>query len=108
MDVELDSDVAQICRDYIRGVCSRKKRCKFQHPSLTELNTLVVCKEDKKYEFCHDHQNKTCERSTCRYIHCTRKALQNSLNGVFGRDLSILGRTCPLGADVSLSLTVSL
>ena len=73
MDVELDADVASICRDYIRGVCSRKKRCKFQHPSHDELNTLVPCKDDKKYEFCHDHQNKTCERSTCRYIHCTRK-----------------------------------
>ena len=69
---DVDSDVASICRDYIRGVCSRKKRCKFGHPTVVELNALVGCREDKKYEFCHDHQNKVCERTTCRYIHCTR------------------------------------
>merc|ERR1712130_903173 len=44
-----------------------------------ELNTLVLCKEEKKYEFCHDHQNKTCERSTCRYIHCTSEEEQSFL-----------------------------
>ncbi|CAG5089139.1 Oidioi.mRNA.OKI2018_I69.PAR.g12102.t1.cds [Oikopleura dioica] len=76
---DVDSDVASICRDFIRGVCSRKKRCKFAHPTVAELNALVGCREDKKYEFCHDHQNKTCERTTCRYIHCTSEEEQNFL-----------------------------
>jgi len=76
---DVDSDVASICRDYIRGVCSRKKRCKFGHPTVVELNALVGCREDKKYEFCHDHQNKICERTTCRYIHCTSEEEQNFL-----------------------------
>merc|ERR1712106_267570 len=70
VDVELDPDVRVICRDFIRGVCGRKRRCKFQHPDQLALDALVSCNPEKKYAFCHDFQNKTCERPSCKYIHC--------------------------------------
>jgi cell division protein FtsB len=79
VDVDLDPDVRVICRDFIRGVCGRKKRCKFQHPNAQSLNQLVQCNPEKKYAFCHDYQNKICERQSCKYIHCSSEEEQQYL-----------------------------
>ena len=56
----------------------RKKRCKFQHPNAQSLNQLVQCNPEKKYAFCHDYQNKICERQSCKYIHCSRLGHYNA------------------------------
>lgn len=65
----------------MRNVCSRGRRCKFKHPSSDELNKEVNCSNSSiTYEFCHDHQNKQCQRTNCRFIHGTHaeeEAYQN-------------------------------
>ncbi|PSN33961.1 Zinc finger CCCH domain-containing protein 10 [Blattella germanica] len=55
----------RVCRDFLRNICRRGKRCKYSHPNE---------KEDARvdYIFCHDYQNSHCSRSTCRFVHCTR------------------------------------
>lgn len=70
------SNTTSICRDFLRNVCNRDKRCKFKHLSVEELNTPVNTKDDPlscnvSYEFCHDFQNKGCERPNCKFIHCS-------------------------------------
>lgn len=59
-----------ICRDYLRNVCKRGKRCRYRHPNSDEAKELVKRKE---YTFCHDFQNSGCRRPNCRFIHCTRE-----------------------------------
>lgn len=56
-----------ICRDFIRNVCKRGKRCRFRHPDFNEVPDLGVQKNE--FIFCHDHQNKECMRSNCRFVH---------------------------------------
>ena len=59
-----------ICRDFLRNVCKRGKRCKYRHPDTCEAKELGRRHE---YTFCHDYQNTGCRRSTCKFIHCTRE-----------------------------------
>ncbi|KAJ3602920.1 hypothetical protein NHX12_030665 [Muraenolepis orangiensis] len=56
-----------VCRDFVRNVCKRGKRCRFRHPDFNEVSDLGVQKNE--FIFCHDHQNKECMRSTCRFVH---------------------------------------
>lgn len=58
-----------ICRDFLRNVCRRGKRCKYRHPSSDEAKVVVK----QEYTFCHDYQNAGCTRPTCKYMHCTRE-----------------------------------
>ncbi|KAK2158968.1 hypothetical protein LSH36_161g10013 [Paralvinella palmiformis] len=58
-----------ICRDYLRNVCKRGKRCKYRHPSPGEAKELG---RKHEYTFCHDYQNSGCRRPSCRFLHCTR------------------------------------
>ena len=59
-----------ICRDYLRNVCKRGKRCKYRHPDEREAREYGRSQE---YTFCHDYQNSGCRRSNCKFIHCTRE-----------------------------------
>jgi hypothetical protein len=55
---------AGLCRDYMRNVCRRGRRCKFSHPDKQKPQPDLI--------FCHDYQNKLCSRGSCRFIHCSR------------------------------------
>ncbi|NXU60085.1 ZC3HA protein, partial [Turnix velox] len=60
-----------ICRDFLRNVCKRGKRCRFRHPAISEVTNLGVRKNE--FIFCHDFQNKECVRLNCRFIHGTKE-----------------------------------
>ncbi|KAJ8871198.1 hypothetical protein PR048_027504 [Dryococelus australis] len=57
----------RVCRDFIRNVCRRGKRCKFLHPDEEKCNTYKC-----QYVFCHDYQNSKCTRGNCRFVHCSQ------------------------------------
>ncbi|XP_052806220.1 zinc finger CCCH domain-containing protein 10-like isoform X2 [Mya arenaria] len=59
-----------ICRDFLRNVCRRGKRCKYRHPGEPETAEF---KKISEYTFCHDFQNNGCRRSNCKFLHCTRE-----------------------------------
>lgn len=63
-------DKDSICRDFLRNVCRRGRRCKYRHPEPGEAEELG---RKIEYVFCHDYQNKECRRSNCKFIHCTRE-----------------------------------
>ena len=58
-----------ICRDFLRNVCQRGKRCRYRHPPSVE-SVDITRRHD--YTFCHDFQNTGCRRASCRFIHCTK------------------------------------
>lgn len=60
-----------VCRDFIRNVCKRGKRCRFRHPDFKEVPDLGVQKNE--FIFCHDYQNKDCMRSNCRFVHGSKE-----------------------------------
>ncbi|CAH8293129.1 unnamed protein product, partial [Schistosoma turkestanicum] len=62
-------DDQSVCRDYLRNVCKRGKKCKFKHPSSEECERLR--RFDKT--FCHDFQNSTCRRPNCKFLHYTKE-----------------------------------
>lgn len=59
-----------ICRDFLRNVCKRGKRCKYRHPNSDESNDVT---KRQDYTFCHDYQNTGCRRNNCKFLHCTRE-----------------------------------
>ncbi|PNF27563.1 Zinc finger CCCH domain-containing protein 10 [Cryptotermes secundus] len=59
----------RVCRDFLRKVCRRGKRCKFVHPNEKEQDAGGKF----EYIFCHDYQNSKCSRPLCRFVHCTRE-----------------------------------
>ncbi|KAK8392330.1 hypothetical protein O3P69_017718 [Scylla paramamosain] len=65
------TDDDNICRDFLRNVCRRGKRCKFRHPDDGEQGSQVVTQVKADLTFCHDYQNGHCTRPMCRFIHCT-------------------------------------
>ncbi|XP_063223907.1 zinc finger CCCH domain-containing protein 10-like [Bacillus rossius redtenbacheri] len=67
-DCSSSSDEDRVCRDYIRNVCRRGKRCKFLHPDEVTDNGNSKC----DYVFCHDFQNSKCTRVNCRFVHCSQ------------------------------------
>ena len=58
-----------ICRDFLRNVCQRGKRCRYRHPPSVESVDMT---RRHDYTFCHDFQNTGCRRASCRFIHCTK------------------------------------
>ncbi|XP_068123726.1 zinc finger CCCH domain-containing protein 10 [Hyperolius riggenbachi] len=64
------SPVEYVCRDFLRNVCKRGKRCRFKHPDSSDVSDLGVQKNE--FVFCHDFQNKECGRINCRFIHGTK------------------------------------
>ncbi|KAM4794991.1 zinc finger CCCH domain-containing protein 10 [Rhinophrynus dorsalis] len=63
--------VEYICRDFLRNVCKRGKRCRFKHPDSGDVSDPGVQKNE--FVFCHDFQNKECARLNCRFIHGTKE-----------------------------------
>nr|XP_030115327.3 zinc finger CCCH domain-containing protein 10 [Taeniopygia guttata] len=70
-DASGGGDDDDICRDFLRNVCKRGKRCRFRHPDISEVTNLGVRKNE--FIFCHDFQNKECVRLTCRFIHGSKE-----------------------------------
>ncbi|NXJ02490.1 ZC3HA protein, partial [Psophia crepitans] len=68
---EAGANANDICRDFLRNVCKRGKRCRFRHPDISEVTNLGVRKNE--FIFCHDFQNKECVRLNCRFIHGTKE-----------------------------------
>ncbi|KAK7069247.1 hypothetical protein SK128_013177 [Halocaridina rubra] len=64
-------DDDNICRDFLRNVCRRGKRCKYQHPDDIEPGPIGSNQVKTELTFCHDFQNGNCSRPMCRFIHCT-------------------------------------
>lgn len=54
----------RICRDFLRNVCHRGKRCKYLHER-SEDDPM------EEYTFCHDFQNGMCNWPGCKFLHCT-------------------------------------
>ncbi|GFO40816.1 Zinc finger ccch domain-containing protein 10 [Plakobranchus ocellatus] len=59
-----------VCRDYMRNVCTRGKRCRYRHPPLEERPEQPPPRRD--LTFCHDYQNNCCTRLNCKFLHCSR------------------------------------
>lgn len=64
-----------LCRDYIRGSCTRPT-CKFYHPTPLELVIFIWYYYDKvcalnsgRTELCRDYLNGRCTRGFCRFVH---------------------------------------
>ncbi|XP_040281506.1 zinc finger CCCH domain-containing protein 10 [Bufo bufo] len=68
---DASSAVEYVCRDFLRNVCKRGKRCRFKHPDTSDVSDLGVQKNE--FVFCHDFQNKQCVRINCRFIHGTKE-----------------------------------
>merc|ERR1712004_109362 len=70
-----NGDKESICRDFMRNVCTRGKRCKYAHPeSKGETNNAATLLQDS-IVFCHDFQNRNdcSRRHNCRFIHCRKE-----------------------------------
>ncbi|KAK3724274.1 hypothetical protein RRG08_043273 [Elysia crispata] len=59
-----------VCRDYMRNVCTRGRRCRYRHPPLEERPEQPPPRRD--LTFCHDYQNTGCSRPSCKFLHCSR------------------------------------
>lgn len=83
--LEIYEDTTSICRDHLRNVCQRGDRCKFKHVKLEDLDHLVDTNKDPtshncEYVFCHNFQNKGCNWSQCKFIHCSKAIEDNYKN----------------------------
>lgn len=54
----------KVCRDFLRNVCNRGKRCKFFHPN----DGCVNQSNQKNITFCHDFRNGYCPRNSCKLV----------------------------------------
>ncbi|XP_034195663.2 zinc finger CCCH domain-containing protein 10 isoform X2 [Osmia lignaria lignaria] len=59
-----DVSPTRVCRDFLRNVCHRGKRCKYLHER-SEDDPV------EEYTFCHDFQNGMCNWPGCKFLHCT-------------------------------------
>lgn len=59
-----DKSPSRVCRDFLRNVCHRGKRCKYLHERIGDNLT-------EEYTFCHDYQNGMCNWPGCKFLHCT-------------------------------------
>lgn len=76
-----------ICRDYLRHVCKRGRKCKFKHPSQEECDRLRA--DRGEVVFCHDYQNGACRRPACKFLHVTKEEEEAyRLNGSLPSNLS--------------------
>uniref|UniRef100_V9LBN7 Zinc finger CCCH domain-containing protein 10-like protein n=1 Tax=Callorhinchus milii TaxID=7868 RepID=V9LBN7_CALMI len=60
-----------VCRDFLRNVCNRGKRCKFRHPATDELSNQAMNKGE--IPICYDYQRGDCMRgASCKFQHVKR------------------------------------
>ncbi|XP_076227898.1 zinc finger CCCH domain-containing protein 10 isoform X2 [Nomia melanderi] len=59
-----DASPTRVCRDFLRNVCHRGKRCKYLHERSDDDPV-------DEYTFCHDFQNGMCNWPGCKFLHCT-------------------------------------
>ncbi|XP_078286016.1 zinc finger CCCH domain-containing protein 10-like [Rhinoraja longicauda] len=67
-----DGRSGDVCRDFLRNVCKRGKRCKFVHPEVSAAPDAVDEPAPVKGEVpvCRDHMNGECQRGPkCRFVH---------------------------------------
>ena len=64
--------IDNVCRDFMRNACNRGSHCRFRHPAEEEAKRFSEDFSPREMTFCHDFQNKGCNRHDCRFIHCTR------------------------------------
>ncbi|VDM34930.1 unnamed protein product [Hydatigera taeniaeformis] len=57
-----------VCRDFLRNVCKRGKKCKYRHPVLSPSSDVLL-----EPIYCHDFQNGVCRRHACKFLHYTKK-----------------------------------
>ncbi|KAH0952160.1 hypothetical protein HN011_011372 [Eciton burchellii] len=62
--MDTSDSASRICRDFLRNVCHRGKRCKYLHER-SEDDPV------EEYTFCHDFQNGMCNWPGCKFLHCT-------------------------------------
>lgn len=79
-----------MCRDYLRNVCARGNRCKFSHPSGLAGSASTDFQDHQRtpnllhrgnsgnpagssLTFCHDYQNTSCSRPSCKFVHGSRQ-----------------------------------
>lgn len=72
--VSVGSPNENVCRDFMRNVCTRGKKCKYSHPETKEANPAATLLQDS-IVFCHDYQNRNdcSRRQQCRFIHCRKE-----------------------------------
>ncbi|XP_048004921.1 LOW QUALITY PROTEIN: atrophin-1-like [Leguminivora glycinivorella] len=57
----------EMCREYIRGNCTKYGQCKYRHELDTDRMKEVL-------QFCHDYQNRNgCTRKNCKFLHATKE-----------------------------------
>jgi len=73
-DAMASSSDNNVCRDYMRNVCTRGKKCKYTHPEKEESSAASTLLQDS-IVFCHDFQNRNdcSRRQHCRFIHCRKE-----------------------------------
>lgn len=62
-----------ICRDYLRNMCTRGSRCKYKHPESRKAVPQLRQMSSSGLVFCHDFQNTICSRVNCRFFHGSRQ-----------------------------------
>lgn len=66
-----------VCRDFLRNVCKRGRRCKFLHPEVSEAADTAEEPALVRGEapVCRDHQNGECQRGAkCKFRHFERES----------------------------------
>jgi len=73
-DASASSSDNNVCRDYMRNVCTRGKKCKYNHPEKEDSSAASTLLQDS-IVFCHDFQNRNdcSRRQHCRFIHCRKE-----------------------------------
>lgn len=62
-----------VCRDFLRNVCTRGNRCKYKHPRCEEEPKDIIQLRPGGMVFCHDFQNTVCTRLSCKFVHRSRQ-----------------------------------
>ncbi|XP_072138061.1 zinc finger CCCH domain-containing protein 10-like [Mobula birostris] len=69
------SSSGDVCRDFLRNVCKRGKRCKFQHPEVIEASEPGASADELplakgEVPICRDYLNGDCQRGAkCKFRH---------------------------------------
>ena len=74
------------CLDYLCSTCSRGPRCSYKHLNKVESDIERQCLS--RSIFCHDFQEGSCLRLTCKMVHMSKKGEDYFLEtGMFPREL---------------------